>query len=85
MTSFVEAHGHARVPYDQTWDDYALGEQVKRWRARYKRSAPKTDGADDPLSEGLDEATRTWLDSLPGWQVSPKDDAWHRSSNVSGR
>lgn len=77
MTSFVEAHGHAGVPHDQVWEGYALGEQVKRWRARYKQGASASSEAAEQRSDGLDETTRTWLDSLPGWQASPRDDAWH--------
>lgn len=67
MTSFVEAHGHARVPYDSVWDGVALGEWVKRWRARYRLLSS---------AGGLAPETRAWLDGLPGWDAAPRSSQW---------
>jgi Probable Zinc-ribbon domain/Helicase associated domain len=67
MTSFVEAHGHARVPYDSVWDGVELGEWVKRWRARYK--VPFSAG-------GLHPEVQAWLDGLPGWDAAPRSSRW---------
>ncbi|MFC8383572.1 Helicase associated domain protein [Nocardia sp. NPDC057272] len=65
MVTYVDEHGHARVPKDYTLDGCRLGGWAQIQRSRYATSA-------------LAPARIERLQALPGWSWSPDADQWDK-------
>jgi len=60
---YVERHGHARVPYSYTADDYKLGQWVSNQRMRRAT---------------LEADRQHRLEDLTGWNWDPRADRWEQ-------